>query len=1029
MKHDNISGMKKHLQNLLYSLSFFWPIILPGEGGAILLQQLNLTEDTVVFTSDPDGNRWQGHGDVIDLLKKPGYDNAHGWKVWQGYDSVQFEDDVLVAKILKDAGANPARLVSGRHAFQVDMNRFGFMEITFEKERPLGDGMLWFGKDGGSVATPEQNAPFRLTNSAFENNNLNSVLLDFRSHPLWSDGFFSELGIELRTGQGASKNGRIDRIHSIRLFESARRADGLIIGVAASSPDIQATEGANWGGRGMPVDSLAYRGSPPAVYFGEARWLRDHRLEQKPVSPVFDLFDRKNRETNLNRDLRGVLPNDEGTENMHTYFRRGFTLAGQPRQAVLRFAADDHAKVFVNGHFIGQLRANAYPFATPFVEFEVSKYLRQGENVIAAHAYYHGAASRAFTSGANRAGFILNMQVEYGDGRFLTVKTDPSWRYFQSSTFSYILERFSQSTVFPTQFSENMDMRKEPIDWKKVGFDDSGWSQPLIGEQDHLFIQSITPPLAHYRLEPVVFVEKSPGRWFVDFGHYITGHLNLIVRGESGQQITILQAEELLQPGDPGYGEYSVRYRLRANCIYRDEIILRDGLQPIEFYDYRGFRYAEIHDLPEQPEIWAKVRHHPLEWEASFFESSDPMLNKIWEISKRAVQMGSQDIIVDCPQREKGQYGGDSYMTALSQLFLSADSSLVKKALLDYHHSQHFDKGILAVAPGNFRQNLLEWSLVWPLMLEHYYNMTGDERLVRELFHAGALDALFGFFAPYVNDAGMLQGVHRSKQVLVDWPRELRGTFDHRGTANGINSVANSFYYGALRAAASMALVADQPESALKWKAEADQLFKSFQELLGNKETGLYHDGIREDGSRSPSQSLHANAFALGFGLVCDSSVPAVVDLIRSNGMEGGIYLAPYLLRGLWAVGEGDLAFTMMTTGKNSWAEMVRQGATATSETWSPEQKSNMSWCHPAGGVPVWHIIQHVAGLSPAEPGFRGLRVSPQIPESLEWFNLKFPTAAGNIEASYNQDEGLKLTIPPGMPVSNIANFSLNAKL
>jgi alpha-L-rhamnosidase len=803
-----------------------------------------------------------------------------------------------------------------------------------------------------------------------------------------------------------------------------QRVAWIMVGIIACA--LRAS-GDDFGGRGIPVDRLAYAGEAPQAFFGEAQWLRDPRLEGMPPLPVFETYFKKFAETDKNREFSGVLSNDEGTEGLHTYFRREFTLAQKPIQATLYYSADDRAKIYLNGSFLDEGPPRSYPFAQPVVELEVTDALEKGDNVIAAHVYYHGAASRSFDSADNRMGLVALLRLTFKDGTVQEVKTDDSWRLWPSKTFSYLPERSVQSRVFPTQFNENMDLRLEPKGWRQSGFNDQAWKNPQTGFQDHRFTASPIPPLQRYRLDPLSVEQKGSGRWLFDFGHYVVGHPRVRVEGRAGQVMTVLQGEELLQPGDRGYGERAaVRYRLRANAWYEDQIVLDEGPNLIEFYDYRAFRYLEVLDAPSQPEVWVEVRHFPLDWSPSHFASSDETLNRIWEISKRTVQMICQDVVQDCAQREKGQYGGDTYITALAQLLLSDDGSLIRKALVDGHHSQHFNVGMLAVAPGAYWQELAEWSLVYPLMLEYYYRMTGDSVLVERLLEKGALQHLMGWFGRLENEDGLLVRVHERKSVLVDWPRDLRGEYDYEGTANGINTVANSFYYGALRAAAYLLHVVERSHEASVFEQKAARLLESFQRVLMDEESGLVLDGIRMDGTPSFTGSVHASAFALGFGLVPEKDQAAVVELIRRKGMTGGIYLAPYLLRGLWKSGEGELAYRMMTEGRKSWAEMLRHGSTTTSETWSPEDKANMGWAHPAAAVPVYFIVQHLMGLTPLEPGFGALHVTPQIPDALDWVELRFPTAKGPVEAVYKKEEGLTLTVPNGMRVVDASGSMLN---
>ena len=86
-------------------------------------------------------------------------------------------------------------------------------------------------------------------------------------------------------------------------------------------------------------------------------------------------------------------------------------------------------------------------------------------------------------------------------------------------------------------------------------------------------------------------------------------------------------------------------------------------------------------------------------------------------------------------------------------------------------------------------------------------------------------------------------------------------------------------------------------------------------------------------------------------------------------------------------------------------------------EAWAPELKWNTSWCHPAGGTPVWLMVERLMGLLPAAPGFRTLRVAPQLPQDLEWIEVRFPTVSGPVAARYENGKGYRLTVPEGMRV------------
>ena len=716
-----------------------------------------------------------------------------------------------------------------------------------------------------------------------------------------------------------------------------------------------------------------------------AAWLMDPRFKDTQVGDCIEKF----------HDLPQALI---GVNNVHSYFRKEVVLDRLPIRAVLHITGDDTFKLYINGHFFVQGPEPGYPFAHPYYTLPVTEQLRLGPNSLAAHVYYHGCYCRAFNSGDNRSGFLMVLELTFADGSQTRHFSGPDWKCHQSSTFSA-----NHLMGYSTQFNENMDLRLEPAGWREAGFDDTSWEAPLIRRQDHVFIPAVAAPLAHWRADPAKIESRGEGVWFYDFGMELAGHTRIRLHGTAGHVLLVRHGEELNSDG-------SVRHELRCNCKYEDEITLSGREDVAEFYDYRGFRYIEIHHASVQPEVWVDVRHYPFDEAASGFDCSEPLLNDIWKMSKLGIQMGSQDIFVDCPTREKGQYTGDTYMTVLSQLILTGDPALTRKAIRDFQLTQRFDPGMLAVAPGSFRQELAEWSLLWPVMLHYYYWTTGDKVFTIEMVNTG-LKMLLEWFVGMEDQNGLLTGMDRKKWVLVDWPANLRDGYDYENTKNDVNTVVNTFYYEMLNCSAGLMSLAGRDNAAIRSRAE--RLRTAFIGHLLDPATRLFRDG-----ANSSHQSLHASGFALRFGLVPKEAQPEIIQFMRQKRLACGLYGAHYFIEGLFQVGQHELAYDLLTShDDHSWAEMLRHGATAPLEAWAPDQKWNTSFCHPAGGTPIYLLVRYVMGLTPAAPGWKTVKVAPQIPAKLERMKVRFPTVAGPISAEYDKVNGYRLTVPEGIGV------------
>lgn len=719
-----------------------------------------------------------------------------------------------------------------------------------------------------------------------------------------------------------------------------------------------------------------------AEAFNGAAWVRDPAFKGVPLVEVF------HRE-------KSPKPALAGPKNVHTLFRKDIELRDKPVKAVLTISGDDYYKFYVNGDFVAQGPEGGYPTAYPYYWLEIATFLDAGPNCLAAHVFYQGLYNRVWVSGDNRSGFIMTLDVTYPGGAQERFSTDALWR-------CHTLESFSgEETIgYQTQFLEHIDMRRYPKGWRDPGFDDSAWAAPLAERQDHVFVPQITPPLQHRTLRPALTKKVKEGRYFYDFGTEIVGHTRVRIQGPEGHTLTVRHGEELLE-------DCAVRFKMRANCVYEERPVLSGESDLIEFYDYRAFRYMEILDAPAEPEVWVDVRHHPFDPEKSSLRSSDSLLEGIWTICRNGVQMGSQGGFLDCPSREKGQYLGDAVIAARAHLWLTGDPSLTKKCLDDFAQSRFIHEGLMGVAPCAFSQEIAEYSLQWPLMLQEYYRFTGDSAFVAAMVDA-VFPGLFRYYASFENEAGLIENM-TEKWIVVDWPANMRDGYDYDYAADKANTLLNAFYYGALRAAAALCRELDRDGAA--YDTRADRVAQGFAAHLVDPATGCYVDA-----PGSSHSSLHANAVPLAFGLHAGANRAAMLNLIREKRLSCGVYIASYVIEACFRNGEGDLAYELITSkDERSWHEMLRHGATTCMEAWGPDQKRNASWCHPWSSSPIYLIAEYVMGLSPAAPGWGAVRVTPIKIANLPEITLTVPHPRGRITARHVPGKGYCFTLPPGV--------------
>ncbi|MCX8064969.1 MAG: family 78 glycoside hydrolase catalytic domain [Candidatus Hydrogenedentes bacterium] len=699
--------------------------------------------------------------------------------------------------------------------------------------------------------------------------------------------------------------------------------------------------------------------------------------EENPFQGAQVLIDPRMRDAVVNNEYfsnRKDAWNKERPHHIHTLFRRSFDLDSSPSEAKIYITADDYFVLYINGVRVLEGPPTGYPFAYPYCEFNVKPYLSKGKNLLAVHTYYRGLVNRVTVSGDNRSGLILRLVVRGEDGKEFTINSDENWKCLP-------LEVYLPSTPvgYKTQFIENIDMRKYPHDWYKVDYDDSFWITPSKREHDYKFVRIDVKPVFTSNIFPVSCRIVDKGVYFYDFGRETVGYTRIKIKGEEGQKVVVYHGEELEENG-------RVRWKMRANCDYREEITLSGREEIIPFFEYKAFRYVEVEGAPESLEVWVEERHYPFDLSRHYFQSSDESLCKIWNICVNGVRLCSQEGFLDCPSREKAQYLGDAVIISRSFLWLTGDTSLAMKSLFDFCVSSEIDKGLTAVAPSGFIQEFAEYSLQYPLMLWEYYRHSGDKEFLRSAVDRCLLEFL-QYFERFEGEDGLLWSTG-PKPILIDWPKNLRDNFDYEYALDKPNAVVNAFYYGAITT--TLRIFGEVGINTEKLKEKAEKIFVSYQNIFLDREKNLYRDALN-----SSHCSLHSNALSLYFGLVKDEEVKkAIFEFIESKGLSCGVYIASYVIEACFREGNPELGWKLLTNNSEySWKEMLRNGATACLEVWKPEMKMNMSWCHAWSSSPIYLVYEYVAGLKPALPGWKEIEISPvKLNDLPEMFLIKtFP--------------------------------------
>ena len=648
-------------------------------------------------------------------------------------------------------------------------------------------------------------------------------------------------------------------------------------------------------------------------YIFKGRWITDEELFQLKPRNVF------------HRQLEKVdLPCDEH-RNRHILFRKAFHYDSSIDSARIYISADDYYKLYINGQFVAQGPAPSYHFNYNYNIVDVTPYLKKGENLIAVHTLYQGLINRVWQSGDNRHGLILDLVI---DGETVitsdeTFKTHPHTAYTETGICGY-----------DTQFLERYDSTVAEVGFASPDFDDKNWKNAQIHRYaDHTLTLQKSGMLEFETISPVNATAVG-NHILYDFGSNYVGYLCVRAKGKKGDIVTVRCAQELNDDGTP-------RYNLRANCSYEEEWILSDGESFLDWFDYKSFRYAEL-SVPDSVEIldvYFSVRHYPFVLKAQLKSEyeSDEELRKIWDLCVHTQKYGVQEVIQDCMEREKGFYLGDGCYTALTNMILTGDDSMVRKLIDDAFSTTFITETLVTCMCCSFMQEIAEYPLILVYLVLWHYNYTGDKEYLMQNF-AKVTKLLEAYRNDYEKDY-LLRNL--DKWCVVEWPKNFQHGYDVDITEGKVCEEAhvaiNAYYLAAIRTANRISKILDLP------------LYRDETPLISAFNTAFYDEqkNLFKDGENTEHVSLVGNSFVYGFSLCSNPAFEQnYLEMLKENKISSlSMFCTFPVLMGLVQNSREDL-IKQCLLDDGAWKRILQEDGTTTFEGWGRDTKWNTSLFH-----------------------------------------------------------------------------------
>ena len=680
--------------------------------------------------------------------------------------------------------------------------------------------------------------------------------------------------------------------------------------------------------------------------------------------------------------LRGSYIGAVPGEGRAPLLGRAFPLKKTPRQALLYVNSLGYHEISLNGRRVS--KAVLTPAVSQLnkrsliVVYDVTDFLKRGINqlfIAAGSGWY-----KPTTFGTAYEGPLVKAELDLDGDPFLV--TDASWE----GGWSGYADR---GTWGPHGFAgEEIHAHTTPQ-----------WAPVDVVKVDSIqaSMQMCEPCTIQETLKPVNVTLVGENSWLVDFGRVVNAQLYTQLPCLPEGHVTPVwfgdNQPDNLDSAICGYDTYF------SSGVPEGDIFLNR-------FNHHVFRYVRLDNLPEKPLEIVAYRMRTDFPKRGSFECSDPDLNRIYNLVDWTVEnLAFDGYMVDCASIERLGYGGDGNASTLTLQDMADVDPLYLNWLQAWADSQQPDGGLPHTAPNPYTAGGGPyWCSFLVQAAWRSYVSYADKRLL-ERFYPTMVHWL-DYVDTYTVDGLLKQWPNHKYRgwYLGDWAAPEGVNVEDPESIDLVNNCALCQVYLDLE---QIALVLENPAAAAKFRLRYEALAQRIHQVFYHPETGLYGSGSQLD-----------LVFPLLVGAVPETLMPSVVAQLKErtaalyNGhLATGLVGIPVLTEWATLSQECDWLYGLLKQpGYPGYLYMLEQGGTGVWEEWDGG-RSHLHNCY--NGIGSW-FYQALGGIIPTAPGYRQVRIAPQVPKGLDWVRVTRNTPYGPVTV-YRNGSSLEMDIPVGV--------------
>ncbi len=620
-------------------------------------------------------------------------------------------------------------------------------------------------------------------------------------------------------------------------------------------------------------------------------------------------------------------------------------------------------------------------------EYDVSALLKDGENVLlftVGEGWYCGGLTWEQKRHIYGEQTAVCADLIFADR---TVSTDESWTAKESV--------IRESGIYDGD-TQDFTAKLKPLTVCEIAFDKS------------VLVPQICEPVRNIeRLAVKEIIHTPKGELVYDFGQNMAGVVEVKTPENFNGTLTLQFAEILVN------GNFYTDNLRSAKAT--DTFTLKGAKTLVPEFTFHGFRYMKLTGAELSKEnITAIVRHTDMK-RTGYIQTSNARFNRLMENVVWGQKGNFVDIPTDCPQRdERLGWTGDINAFCTTAAYNYDIRAFMKKWLADLRNDQKEDGRIPHVAPDvllkeSDSSTAAMWCDAITMVSWKLYTMYGDKSFLADNF-----EAMKKFIS--AREGNMKNGLIAQGFEWGDWL-----ALDNEAIiGNGVFGRTDSYYIANVLHVHSLKIVHETAK------------------ILGDKEAGkVYQEKyeshlkrVREEyftmGGRLCLDTVTSQVLALYFDIVPETHRASLAKTLNENVIKHGYRVvtgfigSPYLLFALSDNGYFETARrVLLNSGYPSWLYEVDMGATTVWERWNsllpdgtPNPDGMNSYNHYAYGSVMEFVYRRIAGIEPAEAGFKTVRIAPNPCKGLAKLKVEYETVNGKIVSSYAQKDGkIKFTV------------------